>query len=103
VGFSSRRLREKIVAVFELAIEIAKRPERLGDDMERAQPWDFASIVHRGMHRSTGVLECWSSRSVRVIDFSAGQRTSHEGAFETSIPNLDTGYAAYWPQRDRRW
>jgi hypothetical protein len=51
------------------AIEIAKRPDRLGHDMECPQFWDVASIVKGGRHRagirsqeywSDGVLEYWS-------------------------------------------
>jgi hypothetical protein len=44
---------------------IAKRPDRLGHDMERPQLWDFASIVQGDIHgeRSSGVAgvqEWWS-------------------------------------------
>ena len=59
----------KVETVF--AIEITKRPDRLGHDVERAQLWDFASIVQGDIHREKGVQELqewWSGGVVDGVD-----------------------------------
>jgi len=62
----------KVETVF--AIEITKRPDRLGHDMERAQLWNFASIVQGEIHgeRSSGVQEFRSCRSSGVVEWWSG-------------------------------